>query len=66
MRLILLEKDDYIMHAADLADEIYERRLYVKKNGEKAKYTQVRARCGKYHKIFEALPGNRIKLKSEN
>lgn len=63
MRLVLLEKEDHSMHAADLADEIYERRLYVKKNGEKASYTHVRARCGKYHDMFETLPGNRIKLK---
>lgn len=66
MRLVLLEKEDHIMHAADLADEIYKKRLYVKKNGEKAEYTQVRARCGKYHEIFEAIPGNKIKLKKKN
>lgn len=52
MHLVLLEKEDHTMHAAELADEIYERRLYVKENGEKAEYTQERARCGKYHEIL--------------
>lgn len=51
------------MHASKLADEIYERKLYLQKNGNKAKYTQTRARCGHYPDIFEALPGNYIRLK---
>ena len=53
------------MHAAELADEIYRRRLYLKKDGSKAEYTQIRARCGHYPDMFEALPGNYIKLKGE-
>lgn len=51
------------MHAAALADEIYNRRLYLQKNGNKAQYSQIRARCGHYPDLFEALPGNYIKLK---
>ena len=65
MKLVLLESKDCTMHAADLADEIYNRKLYLKKNGEKAQYNQIRARCGHYPDLFEALPGNFIKLKED-
>lgn len=53
-----------VMHASKLADEIYERRLYLQKNGKKAQYTQIRARCGHYPDMFLALPGNFIKLRT--
>jgi len=39
--------------------------LYLQKNGKKAQYTQIRARCGHYPDMFEALPGNFIKLKED-
>ncbi len=63
MRIVLSEAENKTMHAAELADEIYRRRLYLKKDGSKAEYTQIRARCGHYPELFEALPGNYIKLK---
>lgn len=63
MKIVLLEAENKTMHASKLADEIYERRLYLQKNGNKAQYTQIRARCGHYPDMFEALPGNYIKLK---
>jgi antitoxin Phd len=63
MRIVLSEAENKTMHAAELADEIYKRKLYLKKDGSKAEYTQIRARCGHYPDMFEALPGNRIKLK---
>ncbi len=63
MRLVLLDAENKIMHAAVLADEIYNRGLYLQKNGSKAQYNQIRARCGHYPDMFEALPGNYIKLK---
>ena len=63
MKIVLSEVENKTMHAAELADEIYRRRLYLKKDGSKAQYTQIRARCGHYPDMFEALPGNRIKLK---
>ena len=63
MRIVLSEAENKTMHAAELADEIYRRRLYLKKDGSKAEHTQIRARCGHYPDMFEALPGNRIKLK---
>jgi antitoxin Phd len=63
MRIVLSEAENKTMHAAELADEIYRRRLYLKKDGSKAEYTQIRARCGHYPEIFEALPGNLIRLK---
>ena len=63
MKIVLSEVDNKTMHASELADEIYKRRLYLQKNGKKAQYTQIRARCGHYPELFEALPGNYIKLK---
>ena len=63
MKIVLLEAENCTMHASKLADEIYDRRLYIQKNGKKAQYTQIRARCGHYPDMFEALPGNYIKLK---
>ena len=66
MRIVLSDAKDHKMHAAELADAIYERGLYVQKNGEKAKYNQMRARCGHYPEMFEALKGNIIRLRAEN
>jgi len=63
MRMVLAEKEVHIMHASELADEIYERKLYLQKDGGKAHYTQIRARCGHYPEYFEVLKGNNIKLK---
>jgi antitoxin Phd len=63
MKIVLAEVENNTLHASELADIIYERKLYVQKNGEKAKYNQLRARCGHYPDMFEALPGNYIKLK---
>ena len=63
MKVVLSEAENKTMHASKIADEIYERRLYLQKNGNKAQYTQIRARCGHYPEMFEALPGNIIKLK---
>ena len=63
MKVVLSEAENKTLHASKLADEIYERRLYLQKNGNKAQYTQIRARCGHYPDMFEALPGNIIKLK---
>ena len=65
MKMVLIEVEDRKMHAAELSDEIYRRRLYLKKDGTQAKYNQVRARCGHYPELFEALPGNIIQLKTE-
>lgn len=64
MKIVLSEAENTTMHASKLADEIYERKLYLQKNGNKAQYTQIRARCGHYPDMFEALPGNFIKLKT--
>lgn len=66
MKIVLFEAHDNTMHAAALADEIYSRGLYLQKNGGKAQYNQIRARCGHYPDMFEALPGNYIKLKEEH
>ncbi|QHA01055.1 MULTISPECIES: hypothetical protein [Dehalobacter] len=63
MKIVLSEAKNRTLHASELADIIYDKKLYVQKNGEKAKYNQIRARCGHYPEIFEALPGNYIRLK---
>lgn len=63
MKIVLSGAENKTMHASKLADEIFERRLYLQKNGNKAQYTQIRARCGHYPDMFEALPGNYIRLK---
>lgn len=63
MKIVLTEVENNTLHASELADIIYERKLYFQKNGEKAKYNQLRARCSHYPDMFEALPGNFIKLK---
>lgn len=65
MKIVLEEKENRTMHAAELADEIYKRDLYYKKDGTKARYNQVRARCGHYPDMFETLPGNMIRLKDD-
>jgi antitoxin Phd len=63
MKIVLSEAENRTMHAAELADEIYRRRLYLTRDGSKAHYTQIRARSGNYPERFEALPGNYIRLK---
>ncbi len=63
MKIVLLDAENKTLHAAELADQIYNRKLYLKKDGSKAQYGQIRARCGHYPHMFEALPGNYIKLK---
>lgn len=63
MKIVLSHAENRTMHASKLADEIYDRKLYLQKNGDKAQYTQIRARCGHYPDLFEALRGNYIRLK---
>lgn len=62
MKIVLSDSSNGIMHASKLADEIYNRKLYLQKDGKKAQYNQIRARCGHYPDLFQALPGNHIKL----
>lgn len=65
MHIVLSESENKELHASILADEIYNKRLYFKKDGTKAEYNQIRARCGHYPHMFEALPGNIIRLKEK-
>ncbi|MDR1965246.1 MAG: hypothetical protein LBQ36_00930 [Synergistaceae bacterium] len=62
MEIVLKDIPTRTMHAADLADEIYKRGLYFKKNGTKAEYTQISARANNYKDWFEKIGGNEIKL----
>jgi antitoxin Phd len=63
MQLVLGDKDDKTMHAADLSEEIYSKGLYTKKDGNKAQANQVRARSQNYSNLFEVKTGNMIKLR---
>jgi len=66
MCIVLKEAPDNQMHASDLADAIFEQSLYFQRSGDKADYNQIRARVGHYPDLFEALPGNIIRLRIEN
>ncbi|KAF0194037.1 MAG: hypothetical protein FD169_2083 [Bacillota bacterium] len=65
MRLVLDEQPENTMHAADLAELVYARKLYVQRDGGMARPNQIRARSGHYGDLFEVLPGNFIKLRGE-
>jgi antitoxin Phd len=62
MEIVLKDIPTHTMHAADLADEIYKRGLYFKKDGRKAEYAQISARANNYKDWFEKIGGNEIKL----
>ncbi len=62
MKIVLMEKDNKKMHAADLAEEIFKRGLYFKKDGGKARYNQIRARANNYPDLFVPLEKNYIQL----
>ena len=66
MKTVLIEQLDRTMHAAKLADEIFKRHLYWRKDGNMAKYNQIRARVGHYPQMFEALPKNVIRYIGED
>jgi antitoxin Phd len=63
MQIVLSEQPNKTMRAVDLADEIYNRGLYRKKDGTKAKVNQIRARSENYKNMFEVQSPNIIKLK---
>lgn len=62
VRTILQTAQDGEMHVSELTDLIFENGLYLKRDGSKAPYTQVRAMCGQYPEDFETLKRNRIRL----
>lgn len=61
---VLMKADSKEMHVSEIAEEIYSRKLYRKRDGSKAHYTQIRAMCGQYPEEFETLPRNRVKLRA--
>lgn len=63
MQIVLKEQSGYMMHAADLANEIFKRKLYLKRDGTMAKSNQIRARSENYSNLFEVLTDNMIKLR---
>jgi len=62
MRQVLLEAKDNIMHASELADEIYNRGLYRQKKGEKAPASQIKLRARHYSNLFQIVDRSYIKL----
>lgn len=64
-RKVLESAEGGELHVKALADAIFEEGLYTKRDGSKAPYTQVRAMCGQYKDDFEALEGNRVRLKKQ-
>lgn len=63
MVIVLSECSDYILHTKHLSEEIYTRKLYLKKDGTQAKPDQIRARANKYPHLFEILPQSMIRLR---
>jgi len=63
MEIVLKEQHENTMHAAELADEIFKRKLYWKRDGKMAEYNQIRARVDHYPDMFIAMKDNMIKLK---
>jgi antitoxin Phd len=59
---VLRSSDEEVMHVSDIADVLFHEKLYTKRDGTKAHYTQVRAMCGQYPEEFVTLPGNKVKL----
>jgi antitoxin Phd len=59
---VFRNSEEDIMHVSDIADILYNEKLYTKRDGSKAHYTQVRAMCGQYPEEFITLPGNRVKV----
>lgn len=66
IKIVLDETDSKEMSAAELAETLYQRGLYTKRDGSKAPANQLRARISNYSEMFEALPGNVIKLKESD
>lgn len=65
MKIVLTDHLGKMLHATDLADEVYSRNLYRKRDGNMAVSNQIRARSNKYRHMFKVLPGNMIKLIEE-
>ena len=63
IKIVLSERNDKTLHASELADIIYERKLYLRQDGGKAQSSQIRRRCSKHPKLFEFIPGSFIRLK---
>jgi len=63
IKIVLSERNDKTLHASELANVIYERRLYLQQDGEQAPSSQIRARCRKHPKLFEFISGGNIRLK---
>lgn len=63
IEIVLKDKDNFTMHASDIAGEIERRRLYIQKNGKYPVYNSIRSIAGKRPDLFDCLSGNYIRLK---
>jgi hypothetical protein len=62
IRFVLREHDNEPMTARELADEITQRDLYMKRDGSPVEINQVHARVNNYGSMFEKV-GNRIRVR---
>lgn len=65
MTFLLERAENEEMHAADIAREINEMEIYVRKDGAPLDAVQVRACANNNQDKFECLPKNIIKLKAK-
>lgn len=63
IEIVLADKDNFTMHASDIAGEIERRRLYIQRNGKYPVYNAIRSIAGKRPDLFDCLSGNYIRLK---
>lgn len=63
IEIVLKDKDNFTMHASDIAGEIERRRLYVQKNGKYPVYNAIRSEARRKSDEFDCLSGNYIRLK---
>ena len=61
MEIILKERPNKQATFSYVSDEIYKRKLYLKKDGGKAQASQIRLRAKNYSQ-FEVLPPRELKL----
>lgn len=62
IKIVLLNSNGKAMHTKDIADEVFKKKLYLKKNGEKALYSQVSLRCRNHPELFESLGRDYFRL----
>jgi len=62
MKIVLIENNNHGVTAKELSDEIFRRRLYLKRDGTKAKPSQISARLCHHTDIFNLSDDHKISL----